>query len=117
MSRQLCHGGRGQKKHRHKVFEEPAFLLAGGFMGLKCLQIVATSHIMIPPQALAKLAHWGFGGEAGSYIAYKLAPRELPRIDSKHQIMPDMEEQLRLLPSPSPHVQLTPDYIELIYAS
>lgn len=86
-------------------------------MGLECLQIVATSPITIPPQALAKRAYQGFRGEAGSYIAYKLAPRELPRIDSKHQIMPDMEEQLWLPPSPSPHAQLTPDYIELIYAS
>lgn len=79
MSRQLCHGGRGEKKHWHKVFEELVFfLLAGGSIGLKYLQIIATSHITTLPQALAKLAYQGFGGEAGSYTAYKLTPRQLP---------------------------------------
>lgn len=93
MSGQLCHGGRGEKKHWHKVFEEPIFfLLAGGSIALRCLQIVATSQIMILPQARAKLAYQGFRGEAGSYMACKLAPRQLLQIDSKHQIMPDMEE-------------------------
>lgn len=55
MSRQLCHGGRGEKKHWHKVFEELVFfLLARGSIGLKCLQIAATSHITTLPQVISK---------------------------------------------------------------
>lgn len=52
---------------------------------------------------------------AGSYIACKLALRQLLWIDSKDHIMPGMEEQSQLLPSPFPH-KLILSFIELIHA-
>jgi len=60
-----------------------------------------TDHNSSP--STSKASSPGLQRRSWQLYCLKLGPRQLPRVDSKHQIMPNMEEQSRLPPSPSPH--------------